>query len=287
MKAFLAALVVALAVVAVGAQQAPGPTFEVVSIKPTNGGTGPVPIAQGPGRFAWTYSTLKMLIGMAYQRRAFDGREIIGGPDWIDRDHFDVLVRADPSQPITDAQGFPAPLFEMMRAMLEDRFKLQVHTETRELPVYSLTRLRPDGTLGAKMTRSDFDCATLSREMAAGKQPQLRADGMLPCAIRAVRGRIDAATIDMHALANVLGNMLGRHVADNTGLTGAYDVSLEFMPDFQARFNVAPDPGTPAAAGDAPSIFTAVQEQLGLKLESTRGPVDVIVVDHAEPPTPN
>jgi uncharacterized protein (TIGR03435 family) len=282
----LTIVLVLCAVVSLGAQT-PRPTFDVVSVKPAMGDTGFVPIAQSPGRFAWTYATLKMLIGMAYQRHAFDGREIVGGPDWIDRDHFDVLAQADPSKLVTDASGFPGPLFEMMRAMLADRFRLQVHAETRELPIYVLTRLRPEGKLGPRMTPSDFDCAALSRDLVSGKQPERRPDGMLPCAIGAMRGRINAATIDMRALSNVLGSMVARPVVDKTGLTGAYDVSLEFMPDFQNRFNVDGGPGTAPAATDAPSIFTAVQEQLGLKLDSTRGPVDVIVVDHAEPPTPN
>jgi uncharacterized protein (TIGR03435 family) len=280
----LIAVFVLLAIVGLGAQTPP--TFDVVSIKPAKAGTGPAPIVQGPGRYAWTYATLKSLIGLAYQRYAFDGRPVIGGPDWIDTDHFDVVVQADPAKPITDARGFPAPLFEMAQAMLANRFKLQVHTETRELPIYLLTTLRRDGKLGPRMIPSDFDCEALSRDLAAGKHPELRPDGLLPCAIGAMRGRINAATINMRALSNVLGGMIGRPVVDRTGLTGAYDVSLEFTPDFQNRFNVDGGPGT-AAAADAPSIFTAVQEQLGLKLESTRGPVEVIVVDHAEPPTPN
>jgi uncharacterized protein (TIGR03435 family) len=125
------------------------------------------------------------------------------------------------------------------------------------------------------------------RDRAQGKPVDPTANGTLPCAIRAVRGRIDASAISTQQLAGVLGRILSRPVVDRTGLSGNFDVTLEFRPDFQAAFNVDPEPFEPAAAPDAPSIFTAMEEQLGLKLESTRGPVDVLVIDRAEKPTEN
>jgi uncharacterized protein (TIGR03435 family) len=107
------------------------------------------------------------------------------------------------------------------------------------------------------------------------------------CAIRPVRGRIDASAISTQQLAGVLARIVDRPVVDRTGLTGNFDVTLEFQPDFQAAFTTDPAPLEPAADPNAPSIFTAVQEQLGLRLESARGPVDVLVVDRAEQPTSN
>ncbi len=282
----LIAIVPVVAITAAAAQS-PSRTFEVVSIKPTRSDSPSGPQVRGPGRFAFTNVTLKQLIGTAYQRYGFDNRQVIGGPDWIESDHFDVLAQADPSQPITDASGFPGRLFEMMQAMLVDRFQLKLHTETRERPIYELTMAKAGGKPGPKLVPSTFDCAAQQREITQGKRPELRPDGLLPCAIRATRGQIDAATIDMRGVVGVLGNVLGRPVIDRTGLTGTFDVSLQFQPDFQAAFNVPPERGGAAPPTDAPSIFAAVQEQLGLKLESTRGPVDVLVVDRAERPTEN
>jgi uncharacterized protein (TIGR03435 family) len=138
-----------------------------------------------------------------------------------------------------------------------------------------------------RLVPSNTDCDAVMRERAQGNPPAPAANGVAACAIRPARGRIDASAISTQQLAGVLARIVGRPVVDRTGLRGNFDVTLEFRPELQAAFNVDPEPFEPAAAADAPSIFTAVEEQLGLKLESARGPVDVLVIDRAEKPTGN
>jgi uncharacterized protein (TIGR03435 family) len=267
-----------------GAQPA-APAFEVASIKPNNSGAAEGGIRVQPGgRFAWTNMTLKQLIGTAY---GFDQREILGGSAWLSNERFDVIAQVEAGVPAVDASGSPGPLFTMLRALLEERFQVRAHRESVERPVYALMLARPDGRVGARLVRSDIDCAAVTRDQGQGKRVPLAPGGLLPCAIRAVRGRVDASAIGLQRLAGVLSRIVDKPVVDRSGLRGNYDVTLEFRPEFQAAFDVAPEPFEPAADPNAPSIFTAVQEQLGLKLESTRAPIDVLVIDRAERPTEN
>ncbi len=276
------ALALVLVPIALNAQSTP--TFEVATVKPNISGDADGGIRVQPGgRYAWTNMTLKQLIGTAH---GVDRNEIVGGPGWLDADRFDIVAQVEAGVPVLDANGSPGPLFMMLRALLEDRFQLKVHTESRERPIYALTVLRRDGNVGPGVRASSVDCAAIQREQAAGtfrRDP----DRPVPCAIRAVRGHVDASAIGMPMLANVLSSVVGTRVVDRTGLAGLFDVTLEFRPEFQAAFNVEPDRGEPAASPDAPAIFTAVQEQLGLRLQSTRGPVDVLVIDRAERPGAN
>lgn len=266
------------------AQSSP-PTFEVASIKPNNSGAADGGIRVQPGgRFAWTNMTLKQLIATAY---GFDQREVIGGPGWLGQEHFDVIAKVDAGTSALDATGSPGPLFAMLRALLEERFELRAHRESADRPIYALVRARPAERAARRLLASNIDCDAVMRDRAQGKPVEPAANGTLPCAIRAVRGRIDASAISTQQLAGVLARILSRPVVDRTGLSGNFDLTLEFRPEFQAAFNVDPEPFEPAVAADAPSIFTAVEEQLGLKLESTRGPVDVLVIDRAEKPTEN
>jgi uncharacterized protein (TIGR03435 family) len=265
--------------------QPTAPQFEVASIKPNNSGAADGGIRVQPGgRYAWTDMTLKQLIGTAY---GFDQREVIGGPAWLGSERFDVIAKVEAGVPAIDANGSPGPLFMMLRALLEERFHVRAHRESVERPVYKLVLARPGGRVGARLVRSDLDCAAVTRDQAQGKSVALTPGGLLPCAIRAVRGRVDASAIGIEQLAGVLSRLVDKPVVNRTGSSGKYDVTLEFRPDFQAAFNTAPEPFEATADPDAPSIFTAVQEQLGLRLESTRAPIDVLVIDRAERPTEN
>jgi uncharacterized protein (TIGR03435 family) len=270
---------------------AAGPAFEVASIKPNNSGDGRVMFANQPGgRFTATNITLKLLIRNAYQLQDF---QIVGGPNWITSDRFDIVAKAEDGTPAEtpslDRTG-PSRVQMMMRALLAERFQLVVHNETRELPIYALVLARSDGKLGPELHKSDTDCNAL---FAAGRgrgpmpppgppQPGER----LPCGVRIGMGNMAIGGAPLFQIANAMANFIGRTVVDKTGLAGNYDASLTWTPDqLPQRPPGAPEP--PPIDPNGPSIFTAVQEQLGLKLDSQKGPVAVLVIDRVERPKEN
>lgn len=282
-------LVWLLVAVAVGAgtlaAQAPPPrpSFEVVSIRPNPNRDAQMRLDLSPTRLAWRATTLRGLIGLSYQRWAFDSREIVGGPGWTESERFDIIVQG--TIPPVEAGGFPGQAFQMIRGMLADRFKLVVHEETRERPVYELTLARKDGRLGPRLVQSAVDCTAIMNDELKGKKPPVLPDGRRACAIGAPPGRFTSMGLTIQQMAAALQGQVGRPVIDKTGLAGAWDWDLEFAPEFlPGRAGEPP----PAPVGtDKPSIFSAMQEQLGLRLESARGPVSVVVVDRAERPTEN
>jgi uncharacterized protein (TIGR03435 family) len=171
----------------------------------------------------------------------------------------------------------------MVRTLLADRFKLTVHDEVRDLPVYALVTARSDGRPGPQLRRVEVDCAALYDD---GPRPATPGPGKDACG--AFRGlgtsRITGHAVTMLMLANlVVRGSVGRMVLDRTGLSGAFDLDLEWTPE-RTALSADASPGAPPAS-EGPSIFTALQEQLGLKLDSRRGPVDVLVIDHVERPT--
>jgi uncharacterized protein (TIGR03435 family) len=268
------------------ARQEPAPRFEVVSIRPNVSATNPDDRLelQPSGRIIWTATTLLDLIETAYQRRIFDDRDVIGGPDWIDRDRFDIVAQANgPLQ--VDATGFPREPFAMIRAMLEDRFGVRVHEEQRDAPVYALVAVTP-GATGPRLIRSRVDCGKEIGDQARGQMPRELENGRPACVLGGPPGRFSGTGFDTTVLASGLKRFVGRPVVDRSGLTGAFDWDVDFTPEFvQPIGNEAP-PSADAFA-DRPSIFTAIQEQLGLRFEATRAPVDVLVVDSAHAPTPD
>jgi uncharacterized protein (TIGR03435 family) len=258
-----------------------GMSFEVASVKPNNSGDGRMRMQIQPGgRINLDNVTLRLMIRNAYRIQEF---QVVGGPDWLASDRFDVAARAE-GNPSSDQIGM------MLQKLLEDRFRLKAHHETRDLPVYSLVPVRSDGTKGPQLRSSDLDCSAFRR----GNEPP-PGPGLAPpqCGFKMGFGSIHAQGVTMEALASSLSMRLNSVVLDRTGLSGNLDIDLTWTPEqLPSRA-----PGTPAdqpvtvngAAIDpnGPSLFTAVQEQLGLKLESTKGPVDVLVIDHAEQPTPD
>jgi uncharacterized protein (TIGR03435 family) len=242
-------VVAALAFAADIGAQAPM-RFDVVSIKPnTSGEQGGTSRAQ-PGRYQGVNVTLMRLIRLAYRPI----QEFEGGPDWINTEHFDVEAKAE-GTPTQDQ------MLTMLRTMLAERFGLQVRQETRERPIYALTLARRDGKLGAQLKPADASCP----------------GGPGTCGVQMGDNALSSRSITMARLAGEL-SFVGRKVVDRTGLTGAFDVNLQWTPD---------SPGGAPTDGNLPSIFTALQEQLGLKLEPTTGPVDVLVIVRAERPTAN
>jgi len=182
----------------------------------------------------------------------------------------------------------------MLQSLLADRFQLVVHNEVREMPTYDLVLARRDGQLGDKLKPSSLDCAALAargRGAAAPPQPGPQGrGGFNGCGMRIGPGLLSGNGVTMTFLANSLSQIVQRVVTDKTGLTSNYEFEVSFTPDGPQAGPGTPPPGAPAlppADPGAPSIYTAVQEQLGLKLDASRGEVSVLVVDRVEPPTPD
>jgi uncharacterized protein (TIGR03435 family) len=228
---------------------------EVASVKQNkSGNTVARGVPGGPGRFGAINMTLRQLINAAYN--GIPTSRILGGPDWADRVRFDVEGIGNST--LSDS--------DLLQIVLRDRFALRVRRESRQFDVYALVLARPSGTLGPGLRRSS-DCSTAE---ARAKNQSAVDRGDLVCGVRQRPGRITARGIQ---LTNVTGYLAaGRPVFERTGLNGYFDIDLEWAP-------------TPT--DDGPSLFSAVQDQLGLKLQSTKAPMDVIVIEHAERPKEN
>jgi uncharacterized protein (TIGR03435 family) len=292
------------AALAAQAPQQPPPdgwAFEVASIKPNNSGDGRVMMQMQPGQLRATNVTLRLLIRNAYNLQEF---QISGGPSWMASDHFDLIAKMPegyqqtPGPPPAPGAA-PSPLQLMMRALLAERFKLAAHNETKDAPVYALIVARSDGKLGPQIKKSEIDCAAVlatARGRGPGAMPPPpggpggRGGDNIPCGIRIGPGALAMGGTPLASFAASLGMFAGRIVLDRTGLAGAYDINLTWTPDQMPRpAGDGPPPQINGVAVDpnGPSLFTAVQEQLGLKLDSQRGPVETLVIDRAEKPVEN
>ena len=274
-KSVLAAAVLTGFTAAQSTSPAKPPAFEVASVKPNTSGDGRVLMSPQPGgRLNLVNVPLRLMIRYAYRVQDF---QVVGGPDWLSTARFDVVAKAEGGNPSQE------DLQLMLRSLLADRFKLVVRPDKREMPTYSLVPARADGKTAAQLRKSDANCGPATAPSAPP------APGQLPsCGSMLGFGNLKARGSTMAALASTLSTFAGRIVVDRTGLAGGYDVDLNWTPDQIPR---------PAGGGDqpvqvngvtvdpnGPSLFTALQEQLGLKLESTKGQVDVLVVAHAEKP---
>ncbi len=257
----LALLVSGVKAQSTGSVQGAVAAFEVATIKPTalDVKSGRYITMQGTNRFVAKYYTLKLLIAAAYN---LSPKVISGGPAWVDSDHFDIVAltpgETRPSQPEQMA---------MLRTLLSERFKLSFHREEKEFSIYALEVAKG----GSKLKESTA---------AASDPPQLISTVYPPARINLPAK--NATISDFVALMQRA--LLDRPVVDRTGLTGRYDFDLDWAPDetqFGGEVPVAP------ADAQAPPFFTAIEQQLGLQLEATRGMVQALVIDHAEPPVAN
>jgi uncharacterized protein (TIGR03435 family) len=267
------------------------PAFEVVSIKPTPPGIdgGGLQLAPG-GRVTWRNTTLYGLVAAAYQRFMWDSREIVGGPNWFNVSRFDVVAVAPAGLPRVDADGFPSQLLAMLRAVLADRFRLVAHWETRERPIYSLVLDRADGRLGPRLVPVAMDCAKVTAAILAGSPPASRPGRGEECNFSRTSeaGSLQGNAVTLPVLARFLtAEGVGREVVDRTGLSGTFDADMLYLPE-HAVGGIPPDRLAldPRFHG-RPGLTTALREQLGLKLDATRGPVEVLVIDSVDMPTPD
>lgn len=241
--------------------------FEVASVKASPAGDRPATISVSPsGLYTATSMPLRILIRNAFGLQLDE--QLAGGPDWVNAARFDISAKAENPRPSIEHRR------EMLQALLKERFKLVVHSETRQLPIYSLVVARADGSLGPQLTRPTVDCDALADRMLRGEVPPQPAAQPPLHGMRMQGGKLEISCMPLQMLISNLTSSVGRMVVDRTGLTGNFNLRLEW----ETR---------PVADGNRPSMFAAVQEQLGLKLEPARGPVEVVVIDHIERPAPD
>jgi uncharacterized protein (TIGR03435 family) len=246
------------------AQSAP-PKFDVTSVKRGASGVFPIgPEARPGGAFLATNVTPESVIRFAYN---LPGYQIVGGPAWIGTERFDIDAKAGRDVSAEE-------LRQMLQALLADRFRLVARREHREMAVYTLLRARTDGRLGPNLRQSAADCASGDGQFGTLEER------------RTVNGGVQTRRrcAPMARLVSSLASALQSPVDDQTTLTGRWDSELSFTGERRRGADpaaVARDPN------DAPALLTALQEQLGLKLEPARGPVEVLVIDSVERPTPD
>jgi uncharacterized protein (TIGR03435 family) len=262
-----------LAALAQGKQtSSTAPAFEVASIKVNNSGSENFGFSAKPGGVVIaTNVTIRQIVRYAY---SMQHSKVEGGPDWLDTVRYDITAKA--------AEAAPSDQMTLMfRPLLADRFKLAMHIEARDTAIFALVRARSDGRLGPQLRVSSVTDCDATRAAQARGAALAAGDGRPICAGRAQAGSIIAGAVSMDELARNTSRMVGRVVVDRTGLPGRYDLDLKFTPE--ADLTAAPPPNRPPDA--LPSFFVALEEQLGLKLEPQRGPVDVVVIDSIQRPT--
>jgi len=251
--------------------QQSAPAFEVASVKANLGPEGTQMWGFLPsGRFVATNAQLRLLIQNAY---GLSRDRLLGGPGWISTERFDILASAPEGTPEGRMQT-------MLQTLLADRFKLVLRKEAREMAAYSLILARDDGRIDPALLRASADCDSLRNQskMMVGKT------GQPACSWRVMRHpgtgmrTYQSGGVFLNELANTLSSYVGLPVINDTGLGGVFEFELSWL-DSQTS--------APALANNGPSLFTALQEQLGLRLVSSRGPIEVLVIDSVERPTPN
>jgi uncharacterized protein (TIGR03435 family) len=280
-RRFLLAATVALSV-AVGAQGPAAlvevsklPRFEVASVKPnTSGRVLPSLPVLTPGRTTLTNIGLRQLINMTH---GIQPSQLDGLPSWAETARFDINATSPGNATV-------AELLLMARALLADRFHLVTRVDTRQMDIYTLEPAAPGSV---KLRPSQADCGAAANTPLDQAQPAR--EGRPRCQIFPMtgRGRVIGTGARMSDLTNILTNVVGRQVVERTGVTGAFDVNLTWTPTPGLQPAGPGGSAPPPAQPDGPSIFTALEEQLGLRLVPGRGPVQVFVVERLDPPGPD
>jgi len=263
------AAVVVISAPAAAQQTLPKPAFDAASIKRNTSGPTGTNIRILPNRLTLINLQLRAIIQIAY---GIQQAARLDAPQWTDTERYDIVATTP-----ADVPGEQMRL--MLRALLEERFQLKVHSEHREVSGYALMLAREGGSPGPNLRPSTAVCANLA---PATKEPGPAGPPPIVCGPRpgGPPGRLTLVGSPIQQLAGVVALIVGRTVTDRTGLPGMYDIELSYRPE----------PGAPGDAGDAgdnPSIFTALQEQLGLKLQTEETTMAVTVVDRLERPSEN
>ena len=236
------------------------PHIEVASIKPNDAGPrGSNSTNTEHGTLTATNVTLRSLILLAYNLSDY---ELIGGPEWVGTATFDIQAKSD-----ADPNAKPNPR-GLIQALVEDRFQLRTHRETRELPVFLLTVTKG----GPKIQRAEGQPDPSNPSRGAGSVSRTP-----------VSTEIKGTAVTIPQLIRLLSPHVERTIIDKTNLTGDFDFSLKFARPMISALPTASDAGN----SGLPDFFTAIQEQLGLKLESGKGPVEVLMIDSVDKPKPN
>jgi uncharacterized protein (TIGR03435 family) len=250
------------------------PAFEAASVKRNTSGETRIRFETPPGRLTAVNVPLRFLIRQAYR---LPEARILGGPSWLDRDRFDILATAVPSEAPRDT------IREMLRALLTDRFGLGLHAETRDMPVYSLRMMKDEAGFGPHLRRSTTDCAGRGSTVVAGRVQCGILVSQAP-ASASLRGGATAFA----DFVRLLGDFVERPLVDETGLTGVFDLELQFSAE-RSSLPGAVVPGGLTTTGidgtEVPTLATALREQLGLRLEAQRGRAEVLVVDRVSEPS--
>jgi uncharacterized protein (TIGR03435 family) len=262
---------------AFGQAAPPRPEFEVASIKLNKSGDRRIMISPARGgRFTATNIPMQFFITQAYSIKDF---QLSGAPAWLMSERYDIEAKAEGNPSMSE-------MLPMIQGMLEDRLKLKVHRETKEQAVYALVVAK-----AGRLHEAEGECAprpsTPPPPPEPGKLPAAPCGGffMFP-------GHLTGQKVPITQLIDTLSRFSGRIVLDKTNLTGKYDIDLQYTPE-QAQLQAPPGPPPPGMPPlppidpNGPSLFTALQEQLGLKLESQKGPVEMMVIDHVERPSEN
>jgi uncharacterized protein (TIGR03435 family) len=253
------------------------PAFDVVSIKQDKSDSHMIRVRTNSDGYSATNISLKMLLQAAYGIR----QDLISGvPGWADSARYDIDAKVAGSDVDALKKLSPEQRRAMLKPVLEERFKLKVHTETKELPVYELV-VAKGGSKLKEATPGDTYANGIKGPDGTGHAGMMRVS----------RGELTGQALPIASLVNMLAQQLQRTVIDKTGLTGNYDFGLQWTEENSDPMFKGPDGGPPrtepAPDASGPSIFTALQEQLGLKLQSTKGPVETLVVDSVAMPSEN
>ena len=271
-----AGILVALVFAALAGAQQPL-KFDVSSIKPNvSGAPGGDTRRMPDGTYTATNISIHNLLPLAWPSEDSEYRNL---PDWARRNRYDVTVKPPPGASASQIQ-------EMWRTLFKRRLTLEAHNETREGPIFALVLARADGRLGPQLKPSPHDCAALATAAAAAPvvsrpTPPSADEVMASCSSLFLRDRMFIGGTLLSVFARSLSGTTGRIVEDRTGLKGYYALTMTYAPASRPGADAAPEPG------GAPSIFVALEEQLGLKLEPATKPLQTVVVDHIEPPTEN
>jgi len=271
---FQIVVIVSLAAVAIARQAGPV-AFEVASVKPNKSGQRAGNLRGEPGgRINATNMPLQQLVTFAFQVPPY---LLAGAPPWIADERFDIVAKLEGNPPPPAPGSGPGPMNLAMQNLLADRFKLKFHRETREADMYALVMARQGGSPGPGLIPSKQDCSPQGVEARRASPPP----GVF-CGMQMGPGRIGLGGFPLSTFVNGLAAQVGRFVVDRTGLTGNWDFELKFIPE--QPIGLPPGAELPPPDPNAASVFTALQEQLGLRLQATRGPVEFFVINSIERP---